>query len=126
MITLLLVDYPLAVRRALRARLSLEPDMCIVGEADDALQALSLTRSLGPAVVLVDAETPDLDVAALTRALLNSDEMPSLIVLSQHCAAVKHMLRESAVVVVGRHEGWQRLVGAIRSVADAWAHHPTE
>ena len=36
-----LLDYPLAVRQALGRRLSLEADVSIVGEADDAAQALT-------------------------------------------------------------------------------------
>ena len=67
MTSVLLIDYPLPVRRALGARLSLESDLEIVGEADDAAQGLYLTQTLDPAVVVLDAETPNLDAAALVR-----------------------------------------------------------
>jgi len=63
--TVLLIEYPPAVRDALRARLSLESDLVIVGEADDAPQGILLAQALEPDVVLIDAETPDLDAAGI-------------------------------------------------------------
>jgi len=50
MTTVLLIDYPPAVRDALRARLSLERDLDIVGEADNASQGISLAHALDPDV----------------------------------------------------------------------------
>ena len=116
MTSVLLIDYPLAVRQALRARLSLEPEIHIVGEADDAVEAVSMTQRLRPRVALVDAETPDLDVATLVRALLSLDQKPGVVVLTQHSASLKHSLRDTPAAVVGRHEKLRRLVDAIRSV----------
>ena len=69
MTTVLLIEYPPAVRDALRARLSLERDLDIIGEADDAVQGISLAQALEPDVVLIDAETPDLDAAGIVRVL---------------------------------------------------------
>src|SRR5215208_6772456 len=48
MINLLLVDHPPAIRRTLRARLSLEPDIAVVGEADDAASAGGVAQELRP------------------------------------------------------------------------------
>jgi DNA-binding NarL/FixJ family response regulator len=115
MTTVLLIDYPVPVRRALRARLSLEADLEIVGEADDAAQGLCLTRTLDPAVVLLDAETPDLDTPALVRSLLDADRARCVVVLSQHSTSLKQVLAGTSAVVVGKHEGLPRLVDAIRS-----------
>jgi len=117
MLTVLLVDYPLAVRRALRARLSLEPDLAIIGEADDAPQAISLARSLVPNVVLLDAETPDLDASRLVQAMTGGDRRPAIVVLSQHAAAMRSGLNGTPAMVVGKHEGLAALVGAIRTAA---------
>src|SRR5213079_2990282 len=89
MTTVLLIDSPLAVRRALRARLSLRPDLVIVGEADDATQAIGLARSLEPEVVLLDAETPYLDAASIVRAMADVDRCPTIVVLSQHTADMR-------------------------------------
>ena len=50
-IRLLLVDDQPAVRRGLRMRFALEPDLEVVGEAGGVAEAISLARALHPDVV---------------------------------------------------------------------------
>jgi DNA-binding NarL/FixJ family response regulator len=69
MTTVLLIENPLAVRRALRARLSLEPDLEVIGEAEDAPQALNLAQRLRPDVVLMDLLMPEMDGIAATELI---------------------------------------------------------
>ena len=57
-IRLLLVDDQPAVRRGLRMRFALEPDLEVVGEAGGVAEAISLARALHPDVVLMDVEMP--------------------------------------------------------------------
>jgi DNA-binding NarL/FixJ family response regulator len=116
MTTVLLIAYPLAVRSALRARLCLEPDLRIIGEGDDGPQAISLTRALDPDVMLVDAETPYLDASWVVRSMPDVDR-PAIVVLSQHTAALRAVLKGTSAVVVGKHEGLAALVAAVRLVA---------
>jgi DNA-binding NarL/FixJ family response regulator len=97
--------------------LSLECDLDIVGEADDAVQGISLTQALTPDVVLIDAETPDLDAAHTVRALAEKDGRSGIVVLSQHAAAIADGLSGVAVMVVGKNEGPAAVVRAIRSAA---------
>lgn len=117
MTTVLLIEYPLAVRRALRARLSLEPDLQVIGEADDAPQAISLARALEPEIVILDAETPYLDASRLVRAMADGDHRPAIVILTQHTAAMRSVLNGRRMIVVGKHEGLAALVCAIRSAA---------
>jgi DNA-binding NarL/FixJ family response regulator len=117
MTTVLLLDWPPGVRRALRARLSLEADLEIVGEADDAAQALGLTEELTPDVVLVDAETPDLDLAALVRAIGRQHPRPAVVVLSLHCATMRHMLAGTPARVIGKEEGLVPLLRLVHGLA---------
>jgi DNA-binding NarL/FixJ family response regulator len=119
MTTLLLVEHPPAVRRALRARLSLEPDLLVIGEADDAPQAICLARALDPDVMLLDAETPYLDTVRLARAMADEEHCPGMVVLSQHPAAMMSSLDGSPAIVVGKHEGLAALVAAIRSAVSS-------
>ena len=115
MTTVLLIDYPPTVRHALRARLSLEADLEIIGEADDASQGIYLTRLLDPDVVLIDAETPDLDAAWTVRSLGQHAVGHGIVVLSQHGTAMADGVAGTPALVVGKHEGQARLVRAIRA-----------
>ena len=117
MTTVLLMEHPIAVRRALRARLSLEPDLQVIAEADDAHQAITLARALDPDVMLVDAETPYLDVTWLVRAIADEECCPAIVVLSQHSAAIRSGLNGTSAIVVGKHESLASLVAGIRSAA---------
>src|SRR5258708_21256270 len=100
MTTVLLIDAPLAVRHALRRRLSLEPDLTIVGEADDPLQVVRLAESLDPDVVLVDAEMPDLDVLSVVRALSELDSHRGIVVVSQHREAAPQSLAGTPTLIL--------------------------
>ena len=60
-IRLLLVDNQPAVRRGLRMRFALEPDLEVIGEAGDATEAISLAQTLGPDVVLMDVDMSGID-----------------------------------------------------------------
>jgi DNA-binding NarL/FixJ family response regulator len=113
--TVLLVDAPRAVREALRARLSLEPGLEIVGEADDCVRAISLAQALAPDVALLDAEADDLDTPRLVHALAAHNPLPRIVVLTQHTVAVSRHLAGTRVTIVGKQEGLPALVRAIRS-----------
>lgn len=58
MFTVLLVDDQPTVRRGLRMRLSHEPNVLVVGEAEDGEAALNQVAALRPQVVLIDVEMP--------------------------------------------------------------------
>lgn len=57
-IRVLLADDQALVRGALAALLNLEPDIDVVGEAGDGAEAVALTATLAPDVVLLDVDMP--------------------------------------------------------------------
>jgi YesN/AraC family two-component response regulator len=69
MIRVLLVDDQPVVRRGLRVRFQLEPDLQVVGEASTSREALTLAQTLSPDVVLMDIEMPGMDGIEDTAAL---------------------------------------------------------
>jgi DNA-binding NarL/FixJ family response regulator len=68
-ISVLLADDQAMVRSGLRLILEDQPDITVVGEAADGVEAVELARRLRPDVCLVDIRMPRLDGLEVTRAL---------------------------------------------------------
>lgn len=67
-VRIVLADDQALVRRGLRLILEAEPDLEVVGEAEDGEQALAVVADLAPDVVLVDLRMPRMDgIEAVTR-----------------------------------------------------------
>jgi DNA-binding NarL/FixJ family response regulator len=69
MIKVLLVDDQSLIRQGLRALLELEPDLEIVGEAENGENAINLVAQLQPDVVLLDIRMPIMDGVAATQEI---------------------------------------------------------
>jgi DNA-binding NarL/FixJ family response regulator len=116
-ISLLLVEHPPLVRRALVARLALELDLLVLAEAGHQAEAVRRADALRPDVVLVDAETPNLDLRTTVRRLRARSPSSGIVLLSLDCSAVAGALDDYLPTIVGKHEGIEALLAAIRAAA---------
>jgi DNA-binding NarL/FixJ family response regulator len=74
-----LVDDHFLFRKGLAALILSRPDLKIVGEAADGIEALKLTRQTRPDVILMDVRMPNLD--GLEAVKLLTEEMPNVDVV---------------------------------------------
>jgi len=81
-IRVLLADDQRMVRAGFRMILSSEPDLEVVGEASDGLEAVDLARVLHPDVVLMDIRMPRLNGIDATAHLQSLAEPPRVLVLT--------------------------------------------
>jgi DNA-binding NarL/FixJ family response regulator len=79
MINILLVDDQNLIRQGLKALLELEPDLKIIGEAENGQIAIELARELQPNVVLMDIRMPIMDGVMATKEICR--EFPDVHVL---------------------------------------------
>ncbi len=68
-IRILIVDDHAVVRQGLRMFLGLDPELEVVGEAEDGVEALAQAHALHPDVVLMDLLMPKMDGVAATAAI---------------------------------------------------------
>jgi DNA-binding NarL/FixJ family response regulator len=70
-ISVLIADDQPLMRAALRMTLTGEPDIEVIGEAADGVEAVELAERLRPDVAVMDIRMPNLDGVAATRRLTN-------------------------------------------------------
>jgi DNA-binding NarL/FixJ family response regulator len=125
MIRLVLVDDQPSVRQGLRMRLTVEPDMTVVGEASNGREAVTLVQRLAPDVVLMDVEMPEMDGIAAAAAMRASTPPSAVVMLSIHDDGATRTRAQAAgaAAFVTKSGAIEVLVATIRQAAK---HRKTE
>jgi DNA-binding NarL/FixJ family response regulator len=97
-IRLVIVDDHVVFREGLRALLGRVDEIDIVGEAADTRQAIEVTESLHPDVVLMDLHLPGSGGEQATSTILASHPQIAVLVLTMHSddAHLRHALHAGA------------------------------
>lgn len=116
LIRVLLVDDHEVVRRGIAAMLKAEPDVELVGEAMDGIEAVDLTGALRPDVVIMDVTMPRLDGIEATRRVIAAEPRTRVIGLSMHESddVARAMRAAGATDYVEKGGSPEELVAAIR------------
>ena len=86
-ISVLLVDDHSLVRRGFRRMLEDDPEIVVVGEAEDGHQAVQLAAELHPRVVVMDFALPSMNGAVAARQILRTAPETAILILSMHAEA---------------------------------------
>ncbi|AVV41232.1 response regulator transcription factor [Streptomyces sp. ID05-04B] len=81
-IRVMLVDDQVLLRTGFRMVLAAQPDMEVVAEAGDGVEALQVVRSTEVDVVLMDVRMPKLDGVEATRRICEQPDPPKVLILT--------------------------------------------
>ena len=114
-----LADDHVTVRHGLRLILDAQPDLTVVGEADDGRAALQRVQELDPDVVVMDISMPGMSGLSATRVLKEARPRVAIVVLTRHAddAYLHEMLRAGAAAFVLKQSPSTELIQAIRAAA---------
>jgi DNA-binding NarL/FixJ family response regulator len=123
MISLLLVDDQTLICQGLKAMLTLEPDLQVVGTADNGKTAIEQVAALQPNVVLMDLRMPVMDGWEATRLIAQQFPDIKVLVLStfDDDQYIAQSIRSGAKGYLLKDMPSEELAQAIRSVHRGYA-----
>lgn len=118
-IRILIVDDQSIVLDGLEALLSQDPELDIVGRANNGSEAVELAISQEPDVVLMDISMPEMDGIEATKSILKKLKSTRVLVLSMynHAEMVNELISEGTSGYVLKNTGKEELKEAILTVA---------
>jgi two-component system response regulator NreC len=117
-ISVLLAEDHTMMRQGLRSLLEAEPDIEVIGEAEDGREALQKVQALQPDVVVMDITMPGLNGVEATRQIKKRLPHIKVLVLTMHTAKtyVFQLLRAGVSGYLVKQAAVSELVLAIRTV----------
>jgi DNA-binding NarL/FixJ family response regulator len=117
-VTVLLADDHPIVRQGLRHLLEAEPNLKVVGEASNGLEAVQLVEKFKPDILIVDIVMPELNGLEVLKQVRERSPVTCCIVLSMQSADVYvvEALRAGALGYVLKETGPSELINAVNQV----------
>lgn len=125
-IGVLIVDDHAVLRAGLRTLLNLQPDMEVVGEAAEGLEAAEKVKRLKPDVVLMDISLPGMEGLEVAKKLKKTHPDVKVLILTMHedRRYLYSALKAGASGYVVKRAAATELIDAIRTVyrGDVFLH----
>jgi NarL family two-component system response regulator LiaR len=117
-IRVLIADDHAILRKGVRALLSTEPDIEVVGETGDGLETVAQAQALRPDVILMDLVMPEMDGIEATRRITAKQPGVRILVLTSFAADDKVFpaIKAGALGYILKDSGPDELVQAIHQV----------
>jgi NarL family two-component system response regulator LiaR len=117
-IRILIVDDHAVVREGMRAFIQIKPDMEVVGEAADGIEALEKARDLDPDVILLDIVMPRLDGIGAIEQLKKQGSQARILVITSFTEdeQIFPAIKAGALGYLLKDSKPQELIQAIRDV----------
>jgi two-component system, NarL family, response regulator NreC len=115
---ILLADDHTVMRTGLRVLLERQPNLEVVGEAENGRDAIQLATSLRPDVVVMDVGMPVLNGIEATKTIVTEDPSIAVVILSMHAdeSYVMRALKAGARGYLLKDSAPADLLGAIQAV----------
>ncbi len=106
------------IRGGIRELLARAPEFDLVGEAQDGREAIELTATLQPDILLLDLRMPDVDGASAARQITANRPGSKIVVVTADDSAHAERLARSvgAVALVTKDECVTALIPTLRDV----------
>lgn len=127
-IRIIVADDHYVVRMGLVALVQTEPDLQVVGEAADGVQAVELYRKLKPDLVLMDLRMPGKDGVAATREIREQSPEARILMLTTYDGDenIHQALSAGAGGYLLKNSTRESLIPALRAVAGGQRWIPPE
>ena len=119
-VRILLADDHTVMRNGLRLLLERQPHLQVVGEAADGRQAVALTESANPDVVIMDIGMPNLNGIEAARQIVNHNPRTAIAILSMHSdeSYVIRALKAGARAYLLKDSAEADLLAAVRALTE--------
>jgi two-component system, NarL family, response regulator NreC len=119
-VRILLADDHTVMRNGLRLLLERQPHLQVVGEAADGRQAVALSETANPDVVVMDIGMPNLNGIEATRQIVNHNPRTAVAILSMHSdeSYVIRALKAGARAYLLKDSAEADLLAAVRALTE--------
>jgi len=116
---ILLADDHLVVRMGLALMISRQPDMELVGEAENGEVAIRLARETNPDVIIMDLQMPVMDGATAAQKIRAENPAAKILILTTFGATADaaRALDAGALSAISKDNAQDRLLASIRATA---------